>query len=180
MDVYGYFGMVSTKNLYVIRKTIAAFSRGIISKKTCALTSYDCSTSEQWTAYSKRTVMNKETASYIITYFSHLLTLKEKAVIKHQHSLIKLDNSDSSEASEQNQRRRAMYLKQGWLSTDTETLNLLKDGYEQFEIDTATRLISERSEEIVLNKCPKCGRLARTPYAKQCRFCGHDWHNLVE
>lgn len=24
--------------------------------------------------------------------------------------------------------------------------------------------------------CPKCGKALRTPKAKQCRFCGADWH----
>lgn len=123
--------------------------------------------------------MDKETVSYIINHFSHLLTLKEKAVIKHQHSLLKLDNSGSSESEEQNQRRRSMYLKVGWLSTDKEVLNLLKDGYEEFERNTAERLLAEKPGEVFLNTCPKCSRLTRTPQAKQCRFCGHDWHYVV-
>jgi hypothetical protein len=24
--------------------------------------------------------------------------------------------------------------------------------------------------------CPQCGKFLRTPQAKQCRFCGADWH----
>jgi len=24
--------------------------------------------------------------------------------------------------------------------------------------------------------CPHCGKRLRTPQAKQCRFCGRDWH----
>jgi hypothetical protein len=27
----------------------------------------------------------------------------------------------------------------------------------------------------IINTCPQCGQLARTPLAKQCRHCGHDW-----
>jgi GNAT superfamily N-acetyltransferase len=26
------------------------------------------------------------------------------------------------------------------------------------------------------SSCPKCGKALRTPRAKQCRFCGADWH----
>ena len=26
-----------------------------------------------------------------------------------------------------------------------------------------------------LNRCERCSKLARTPYAKQCRFCGNHW-----
>jgi uncharacterized C2H2 Zn-finger protein len=27
-----------------------------------------------------------------------------------------------------------------------------------------------------VNRCPRCGEVAKTPKAKQCRFCKHDWH----
>lgn len=40
----------------------------------------------------------------------------------------------------------------------------------------AEMLLKEYSNEVFLNKCPGCGKLARTPKAKQCRFCLHDWH----
>ena len=40
----------------------------------------------------------------------------------------------------------------------------------------ATKLLVKYNDKIVLNKCPKCGKIARTPKAKQCKFCHHDWH----
>ena len=40
----------------------------------------------------------------------------------------------------------------------------------------AQYLMEHHSSEIYINNCPKCGKLARTPRAKQCRHCGHDWH----
>lgn len=40
----------------------------------------------------------------------------------------------------------------------------------------ATKLLVKYRDEIVFNKCPKCNRIARTPKAKQCRFCHFDWH----
>ncbi len=30
--------------------------------------------------------------------------------------------------------------------------------------------------EITVNRCPKCSRVVRTPSAKQCMWCKHDWH----
>ena len=125
-------------------------------------------------------VLDKDTVSYIINYYSHLLTTKEKMVLKHQQSLYKLDNSDGRETQEQNQRRTAMYINRGWLSTDEEVLDLLKEGYESFEIKIATKLLAEYPEKVFLNNCPNCGRLARTPTARQCRFCGYDWHSLKQ
>lgn len=37
-------------------------------------------------------------------------------------------------------------------------------------------LIEKYPEELFWNNCPKCDKLARTPSAKQCRFCNHDWN----
>ena len=33
-----------------------------------------------------------------------------------------------------------------------------------------------RDGKLVVNRCPKCHRIVRTPFAKQCLWCGHDWH----
>lgn len=41
------------------------------------------------------------------------------------------------------------------------------------EIIIATRIIKEHPE--VINNCPQCNRLARTPKAKQCRHCLYTW-----
>jgi len=36
-------------------------------------------------------------------------------------------------------------------------------------------ILEKHKEKIFWNLCPKCRELARTPKAKQCRFCNHDW-----
>lgn len=114
--------------------------------------------------------MDTETAKYIATYFSQLLTVKEKLAIKHAHSIIKLDTDDEST------NRYKIYLKVGWLSGDKDVQELLKDGYDNFEIKVASRILNEHEDKVFLNYCPKCKKLARTPFAKQCRYCGNDWH----
>jgi hypothetical protein len=54
---------------------------------------------------------------------------------------------------------------------------LVKLGRPQLEVIIANRLLNEYNNEIkIINNCPKCGKLARTPRAKQCRYCGFDWH----
>jgi hypothetical protein len=53
---------------------------------------------------------------------------------------------------------------------------LLTEGYEEFQTRVRVRLLTEHADEIVLNRCTKCDRLVRTPLAKQCFWCGHDWH----
>ena len=58
---------------------------------------------------------------------------------------------------------------------DDKTNNLVNLGKEKMEIAIAERLLKDSKKEII-NNCPKCQKLARTPKAKQCRHCGHNWH----
>ena len=34
--------------------------------------------------------------------------------------------------------------------------------------------------ELLPNRCPDCNRIAETPKAKQCLWCGSDWHGETE
>ena len=94
--------------------------------------------------------------------------------IKHTSSAFKLENSTSD-----NTTMTRMYKERGWLTSDQAVLDLLKDGYEIFELNVANRIIEQNADKVFLNNCPRCNKLARTPYAKQCRHCGHTWHNLT-
>ncbi|MHC5541289.1 DUF6794 domain-containing protein [Singulisphaera rosea] len=38
------------------------------------------------------------------------------------------------------------------------------------------RMLREHSAEIIINRCPSCKQVCRTPKARQCWECGHDWH----
>lgn len=113
--------------------------------------------------------INKDTAWYIIIYFSELMTPTEKLALRHQQSTVKLDGSD-------NENLTRVYYRKGWLSRDPEVLNYLSEGPDQFMINCAERILKESRGKVFLNLCPVCSKLARTPYAKQCKYCGHDWH----
>ncbi len=71
---------------------------------------------------------------------------------------------------------KIFYSQRRLLSYDPKVLELLKDGYDQFIENTAKRILEEERDKVFLNNCSKCGKLVRTPNAKQCRHCGHDWH----
>ena len=114
--------------------------------------------------------MDYQTANYIMTYFSSLQNDKEKLANRHISSIIKLGYPNTNlDATE-------VYKRVGWLTDDEDALMLVKLGEEGFKIKVAERILSEYSNQVVLNYCPKCNRLARTPTARQCRHCGHDWH----
>jgi hypothetical protein len=64
----------------------------------------------------------------------------------------------------------------GSLSNDPKVVILEEGGLDPFVIRTAQRIIADHPEKVFFNHCPACNALARTPRARQCRFCGHDWH----
>jgi hypothetical protein len=117
--------------------------------------------------------MDKETAKYIIDYFSNLLTDAERMAIKHATTTYKLEHSTSG-----NTNWAKIYEEKGWLTSDQSVLDLLKDGYDSFELNVANRIMEQTPEKVFFNNCPKCNKLARTPRARQCRHCGHSWHDL--
>jgi hypothetical protein len=65
------------------------------------------------------------------------------------------------------------------LSHDPKALQLASDGIDVFVVRTAQRILDEHSNEIAFNYCPRCGALAKTPKARQCRVCRHDWHSTA-
>lgn len=110
-----------------------------------------------------------EKADYIISYYRNLLTLQEQKALRHHQSTLKLDDAKDV-------RLTRLYLKTGWLSDDPLILNYLNEGYIQFILKCAERILKDNPDKVYFNLCPVCYKLARTPNAKQCRFCGHDWH----
>lgn len=53
---------------------------------------------------------------------------------------------------------------------------LQPDELEKEKEKIAKLILEKYPDKISFNYCPKCNGLARTPFAKQCLHCGHDWH----
>ena len=112
--------------------------------------------------------MDKELIDYIITHYSGLLSFKEQAAQKHLFATEKAGNFRSQDLKNK--------IMNDLGAKDTEVLKLLDKGYEEFKRVSANKLLIEHKDKVFINNCPKCGQLARTPHARQCRHCGHDWH----
>lgn len=117
--------------------------------------------------------VSKDSATYILNYFPNLLNEKERLARRHAWALQKLNKPRLMED------QGPSFKKNNWISDDPGILTLLKNGYDHFIINVATRILEENADKVFLNTCPKCGKLARTPQARQCRHCGHTWHNLT-
>lgn len=113
--------------------------------------------------------MTEEQVRYVMVYYSQFFTETESIAVRHYTSILKL-------ADNKNPNAKKAYERNGWLTSNQAALDLLKDGYDSFAITTAKRIVADNGDKVVFNNCPKCGKLARTPEAKQCRHCGHDWH----
>jgi hypothetical protein len=53
----------------------------------------------------------------------------------------------------------------------------LSAGFESFLEKVKHRIQSDvKSGKLAINRCPSCAKVAQTPKAKQCFWCGCDWH----
>ncbi|MDB5148568.1 MAG: uncharacterized protein JWQ57_2588 [Mucilaginibacter sp.] len=111
--------------------------------------------------------MTSEEIDYIITHLSNLISEPELIALKHHFYADSVKESDL---------RKKWYLERKMITEDPEILKLLDDGYEQLRSRAAENALKSHPGEVFFNRCKICGKPARTPFAKQCRFCGHDWH----
>ena len=126
-----------------------------------------------WSGCFVFTTMDSETVDYLVTHYFYLLPHQKRLALKHVLHSEKVGGIDDVASCE---RMRTMLLRCGWLSEDKEVLALLQDGVAAFRQRLAHTIFAENGGEGLLNNCPACSRLARTPTAKQCRHCGADWH----
>ena len=71
-------------------------------------------------------------------------------------------------------RIRRMMSKRFEFDSDPKLVEVLSGELEEFRVKVRDRIAREHPE--IINRCPKCNRIARTPRAKQCRWCFFDWH----
>jgi hypothetical protein len=114
--------------------------------------------------------MEDALADYIFNNYSQFYTDSESKAIRHHFGQVKFQHwpGDSPDIIKKEI--------ESFKTVDQEALQLLKNGYAHFIRNTAERIYGEHKAELKLNLCPNCQRIARTPQAKQCRFCRHDWH----
>lgn len=110
-----------------------------------------------------------EQTRYIWEHCTHLMTDLERrvglAILWRQKA-----ETDSNPAT-------VRLMKERWGgATDQEINSALAEGPEVFRKKVRFRLLAEVGDQIEINRCPRCQRVVQTPKAKQCFWCGHDWH----
>ena len=119
--------------------------------------------------------MGPDEAKYAFHNYSGLMTRQEQLAFRHLGGTMKATLGRSDVQAQMEVKGSSSHFRR-LLSDDSDILLLAHGGYDAFVLRTGQRILDENRDRILLNYCPKCHKLARTPRAKQCRFCGHDWH----
>lgn len=108
-----------------------------------------------------------EIRRYIWGYCKHLITEFEKRVDRAALAREKADGPHHE--------ARARLFERWSLACDPDVDSALSAGWESFRRSVCRRILTECGDTI-LNRCPRCRRIVRTPRARQCFWCGHGWH----
>lgn len=63
----------------------------------------------------------------------------------------------------------------GWSPRDEIVRDALDDP-DTFYEQVRDRILDDHADEVFVNRCPECDHVVRTPRARLCLWCGHDWH----
>lgn len=126
-----------------------------------------------------RPFMNIETAYYIVHHFPRLLTKTENAALRHYNAMFKIGEPEKYSSVETYNERLKWHKEHNNITDNPDSLKLLESGIQDFYINAAIRILQQTPDKVFLNKCSNCGELARTPYARQCKHCGHNWHDTI-
>lgn len=108
--------------------------------------------------------------AFVARHCRHLMTPLERRVTEYTAPL----TSDATSAKVR--RLHAMCEERDGHVEDEDVLAAFSEPMEVRKQNAVERVIREHYDELPLNRCPVCDRLARTPTARQCLWCGHDWH----
>jgi hypothetical protein len=125
--------------------------------------------------------MDTGKARFVVRYYGHLMTAQERRACWHLVGTAKAMHGRSDWTAQTETRNKPSHLRRyRYLSDDPEVLNLTREGWDVFVARTVQSILDEHRAEVRFNYCCRCGGLARTPKARQCRFCRHDWHKEIK
>jgi hypothetical protein len=110
---------------------------------------------------------------YIFHYCGKYFWSAEVKAHRHLHALAKSNNGV-------NVFMYKFFMKEENVNTDKHIKKLVDGGFESFKERVVERIWNDHRHELKLNLCPRCSKVTRTPWAKQCQFCFHSWHRKDE
>jgi len=112
---------------------------------------------------------DEELTRYVWNNYASLLTqlerLGEKAIF------------ESEKASFASGNRMVEMLHSRFSSKDDlDVIAALSEGVEEFRRKVRQRILRDHADQVIINRCPCCASVVRTPRARQCLWCGQSWH----
>ena len=123
--------------------------------------------------------MDAEKARYVLRYYAQLMTTPERLAHRHLMGTEKATHGRTDVVA-QREAENSAHPARELLSSDPKVMQLASDGIDAFLVRTAQRILDEHGGEVAFNYCPRCGALAKTPKARQCRVCRHDWYSAAQ
>ena len=104
----------------------------------------------------------QELTEYIWHNYNHLMTRFERM------GSVALQKFGPSTAAEMGRRLENQ--------DDPLVVDAFDKGIDEFRRQVRERIIAQHANAVFINRCSNCQRVTATPKARQCLWCGHDWH----
>ncbi|MCC9641616.1 hypothetical protein LOC71_04970 [Rhodopirellula sp. JC740] len=111
--------------------------------------------------------------AYVLRHFPQLMTPLERRVTEYIAPII--SNTDDSKIL----RLHEFLQERDGHVDDADVISAFQKPYDDRIANAVDRILETRRDDFFENRCAQCQRLARTPAAKQCLWCGHDWHQTT-
>jgi hypothetical protein len=112
---------------------------------------------------------DKALRAYIFLHFRHLMTPLERRTVEYTAPIVHA-------ADHWKVRRLYDFLeKRDGHVPDEQVIAAFEISHAQRIEQAIDRLISNCLDHVLINRCPKCNRIVRTPAATQCLWCNHHW-----
>ena len=108
--------------------------------------------------------------AYVLQYFPHLMTPLERRVTEYIAPIV-----SHAEDSKILMLYEFLEERDGHVN-DAEVISAFQTPFVVRIENAVDHVLKTRRDELIENRCSQCHRLARTPVAKQCLWCGYDWH----
>jgi len=113
--------------------------------------------------YDEDSILTEYVWKHCYTYMTEFERAGMKAVLSREKA-----------AATDSQQMKRMILQKWASDNDSKVVAALTYGHEAFRAAVRDRVLRDHPE--IVARCPRCNRVLRTPKARQCRWCLHDWH----
>lgn len=110
--------------------------------------------------------------TYILKYYGGLMTKQEKEYVNYLNGIRQINLVETNESL--SEEKKEILIKKINKEYGVNNNDFLISERSQRLLRISNRIIQENPDQVVINRCPMCGTLARTPQTKQCRL-GHTW-----